>query len=286
MKNKIELRKVRDFGELVGDTFLFIGENWKPLLKAYAIICGPVLLAGIIESIFNLVSDGVSDPQASVARSLLGDNSFLGLMLLSLAGICISITTFSYVSVYNDKGKESPSTPEVWGYVKYFFFRMLGANILLGILLLVGIVMCVVPGLYFWPILSIMLAIMVFENGSLGYAFDRGFKLIKDHWWTTFGAMMIIMIVVYAGMMAFLILMGIAGGVSVLLGSDFMKSLPFTITISVIQYLCQILTGIFSIVISLCYFSLVERKEGIGLMQRINKIGQENPETNLPDEDY
>jgi hypothetical protein len=36
---------------------------------------------------------------------------------------------------------------------------------------------------YLSPILALILPIMVMENTSFGYAFNRSFVLIKENWW-------------------------------------------------------------------------------------------------------
>ena len=40
MIQKVEFRKVRDFGEVISDTFLFMKQNFKPLFKAFFYLCG------------------------------------------------------------------------------------------------------------------------------------------------------------------------------------------------------------------------------------------------------
>ena len=45
MDSKIELAKPRDFGETITDTFGFIRQNFKPLLKYFFIFCGFFVVA-------------------------------------------------------------------------------------------------------------------------------------------------------------------------------------------------------------------------------------------------
>ena len=41
---KIQFRKVREFGENISDTFSFIKQEFKPLLKSYLLIAGVLIL--------------------------------------------------------------------------------------------------------------------------------------------------------------------------------------------------------------------------------------------------
>ncbi|RZL26942.1 MAG: hypothetical protein EOO96_22340 [Pedobacter sp.] len=45
---KIEFKKIRDFGQIINDTFTFIRQNFKPLIKTYYIFCGLFVLAGML----------------------------------------------------------------------------------------------------------------------------------------------------------------------------------------------------------------------------------------------
>src|SRR3954469_20272020 len=52
MKQPIELRRVRDFGQVINDSFTFLKENFKPLFKSLFIICGFFLVLGTITTAF------------------------------------------------------------------------------------------------------------------------------------------------------------------------------------------------------------------------------------------
>ncbi len=51
MKDKIEFKKIREFGDIIGDTFVFIKQNFKPLMTAFIYLSGIFLLAGMVSSI-------------------------------------------------------------------------------------------------------------------------------------------------------------------------------------------------------------------------------------------
>src|SRR6201996_2728480 len=51
MTTNIELAKPRDFGEIINDTFLFVRQNFKPLMKYFFIFCGFFVLAAMATSI-------------------------------------------------------------------------------------------------------------------------------------------------------------------------------------------------------------------------------------------
>src|SRR5688572_17638407 len=44
-EQKIEFRKIRDFGEVMNDTFSFVRQNFKPLFKSFFAICSFFMIA-------------------------------------------------------------------------------------------------------------------------------------------------------------------------------------------------------------------------------------------------
>jgi hypothetical protein len=49
-----------------------------------------------------------------------------------------------------------------------------------------GLVLCIIPGIYFANTLSIAIIILIFEKKGLGNALMRSAYLVKSDWWNTF----------------------------------------------------------------------------------------------------
>lgn len=288
MEQKIEFREVRDFGQLVNATFLFVKQNFKPLLKAVLIICGFFVIATAVASIFYTmqVQETIGSGEAQNATKALYSWEYAVNMLFSLLFYTsLAVTVLSYISLYVEKGNEAPDVEEVWDKVKYYFLRVFGSSILLALLVIIGFIFCLAPGLYLWPATSLIIAIMVLENGSLGYSFDRGFKLIKGNWWKTFGAMFIILVVVAAAAMVVIIPITFLTAGSFVFGKTNLSG-PSLIITTIFGSIAQIFMGLPYVVTAFCYFSLVEDKEGAGLMDKIDMIGQKGSDEDLPEEQY
>lgn len=295
MQPKIELAKTRDFGEIINDTFVFIGQNWKPLLKSYAIICGFFVVANLVVALLqqHKMIDAMQTTSPYSAGynfgrrfgAMFGITYLLSLIFGLLNVTAITLVPLSFMALYKEKGNVAPETEEVWGYFKHYFFRVLGSYLVIGICLVAGFVLCFVPGFYLWPILSLILPVIIFENTGLGYSWSKSFQLIKENWWQTFGAIVLIWIIAYAAMMIFILPVSL-----ITIGSMFIaKSHPSSsvlILTTVISALCQVFLTLPSITAALCYFSLNEQKEGTGLMGRINNFGNNDLDAGLPKEEY
>lgn len=297
MEPKIELAKLRDFGEIISDTFQFIRQNFKELLKSFFILCGFFLIALAAVSfmqqykimhVFNEANAGGPQTFGSTMSDFWV--SYAATMVISISTMCaITVTILSFMALYKQKGNVAPTTDEVWGYFKYYYLRILGGTLVIGLLVGAGFALCLIPGIYLFPILGLIFPIMVMENGSFGYAFNRSFQLIKENWWATAGAVLVIWIITYVMMAIITIPASAVNLASVWLRPQKIPQLSMgRILLAVIlQAFTQILLIIPTVGISLCYFNLAEHKDGTSLLDRINKFGS-NPgeQTNLPTEEY
>ena len=290
----IELAKVRDFSAIINDSFLFFRQNLKPLLRSFFTFCGFFIAAAVITGIFQqlkihayLNENGIYDaPNNGILNyyKTWGVEAALSIFFMILSYTAIPVTVLCYITIYKEKGNIAPTNEEMWGYFKYYYLIILGCAILNAIIVFIGAVFCFIPGICLYPILALILPIMIIENTTYGYAFNQSFRLIKDNWWVTFGAMFIMALIV------------------VITGS--IISLPVTILnmLSLLQHMAvgtiaAVLTAVISplimvlyilpvITLALCYFSLNEQKEGTGLMARINQIGENKNDESLPAEEY
>ncbi|QXU41106.1 hypothetical protein [Pedobacter sp. D749] len=293
MIGKLEFRKKRDFGQVINDTFTFMRQNFKPLIKVYFTFCGLFVLASMLTmllqqykmvNIFNTI--GVEGNTNKFGLSSVYSIEYFLSILFSLATYAsMSVAILSYIAVYVKKGNETPTTEEVWGYFKYYFFRIFGSSLLLILMLIISFFFCVVPFFWLFPYVAMIFPIMVIENGSLGYSFTRSFAVIKDNFWVTFGTLIVVWIIVYACMSMVILPTTLFNMIGMFTHKTPRMSLTLTMITTVLQSICQVFTIIPIITISLTYFSLVEQKENPGLMERISNFGNtEKPIDTRPEE--
>lgn len=299
MEPNIELRQVRDFGEVISDGILFIRQNWKALFKAYFVFCGFFIAAHIIFSIlFQLKMVSIHKQQlfgtAASVNSIFSWEYFLLLLFSFLNLISIVLTTLSFITLYNEKNNEAPTTEEIWTYYKYYFLRATGSFFLLCLIMGGIMVVLMIPGymalfglgrvigafimvflillpmLYFMTVLTLFYPVMIMENAGFGFSFSKCFKLIKGHWWNTFGVLFVNAIIVYACYLLIMIPFALISGGSI---TFFAYNVPMVVTI-----IYTILTGLMQAInilpltcTSIAYFSYVEEKENIGLLERIDE---------------
>lgn len=284
MSEKVEFKKLREFGEIINDTIRFFKENFKPLLKVFVYFCGVFIVAGMIAAIFQqmgmqrAIRNFGSVSTYARLTGLLSVTYFFVVLIGMISYTALTVSMFSFIALYIEKGNVAPTVEEVWGYFKYYFLRVFGSNFLLGLLLIAGFCLCLIPGFYLFPAISLMIPIMIFENASLGYSFSHAFKLLREQWWNTAATLFILWIITYATSSFASLPAIILTMVSAFTNGPKGLSSSVIIFSTVVQYLCQVFMIIPIIGISLCYFNLSERQNSTGLMDRIQKMGQqENP---------
>ena len=290
MKRPIELRRVRDFGQVINDSFTFLKENYKPLFTSLFVICGFFIVLGTVTTVFTNLK--MSEMYSTNLENIQGGrldylvSAFISIIILVLSQSCIHLATLCYISVYVQKKNAKPTLPEVWGYFKYYFFRAFGSSILIWLIFMVGFLLCIIPGIYLLPILSLIIPIIVIENTSFGYAFNTSFRLIKENWWPTFGVIFVTSLIV-----------GIMGSFAeyplsfLSISSKFVSlrgfRLPLIIFFSVLRNILTLAYTLPYIATSLCYFNLAEQKDGLGLLGRIELFGKNTDDSlTLPTEEY
>lgn len=269
MQEKIELNRIREFGDVIDDSIQFFKQNWKPLLKSYFAICGFFWLASLLLSFFNEVN---TLHRIHHGQSPLSGTYFLALLFEYINFIVITLTVLSFISLYKEKGKEAPGVDEVWSFVKYYFFRIFGTYLVLTLAIIVGTFFCLLPGVYLAVTFSLTLPIMVIENSTLSYSFNRCFQLIKNNWWFTLGAIIVSNIILVVAMLAIVIpVVVIAFGATFLMNVNMLTTYSYATII--ITHLLQFAYMFPIIVVTITYFSLAEQKDDGNLLQRINNIG-------------
>jgi hypothetical protein len=292
MTDKVEFKKLRGFGEIINDTFVFIRQNIKPLLKVFVYFCGFFVLASGVASVLQQL--GMRNAMLQISEQGPGDPfsffnkiftiNYLLVILFSMANYAaMYVSILSFITLYIEKGKVVPGVDEVWAYFKYYFLRVFGSSLLVTLFFLVCFIACIVPGIYVFPAMSLFFPVMIFENGSWGYTFGRSFKLLKDEWWVTAATIFIVYIITMACMSFISVPIAIMG-----MASAFTQGTKVMSDHDHCEHDYPVCRQIFMVIpiiaLSLCYFNLVERKENLGLMSRIDDFGQAKSTFGAPEQ--
>jgi hypothetical protein len=272
-QNKIEFRKVRDFGGLLNVTFDYLKKNFKVLFKSNLLISAPaILLAGVFMGIYQSSMFNFTD---SPDLALIGIPFLIGLLFTILAYTIVTIVTYSHLMVYKQSEDGIFDIEDVWQMVKKNFFLILFTGIGYTLAVGLGFILLIIPGVYLSITLSLIFIVRIEEDLGFFDALTRCKKLIKDNWWFTFGLILVVGIVqgflMYALYIPGYIVMFFTAFTGYEQEPGSLNRILYILT-SILSSLGTLSYMISTIAIAFHYYNLVERKEAPGLLQQIEEI--------------
>ena len=295
--NFIEFHRTRDFSRKLNATFEFVKQNFKPLGKSILFIAGPpVLVASLVSGSFmsEFMSFGAmgGNPAEQMQNYLTSVSFWLQIVLMivffTISGVMNIATINNYLLLYEKKRTNKIEVSEVWEAVRatfwmyfstLFLFMILAIAAYIVLLIPIGILAAISPVLIFFGMLFLMCGIIYFFFGAAlvfiirayekkGFfeAVFRSFKLVKDKWWSTFGLIIVLYLIVGVSSYIFLIPWYAITVVSALHNTSAetfqepsMAMQSVTIVLFTLYYLAQmILTALPNVGTAFQYFNLVE----------------------------
>jgi hypothetical protein len=323
--NPIEYHHTRDFSRKMNATFEFIRQNFKCLGKSILLIAGPPLVvASLIIATF--MSEFLEMTKAAATSSVdseaietyfMSVNFWLQVVLMFVLFLLSSImsiaTVNNYIILYEEKQSNNIDVSEVWKRVRETFwmyfgttliFFLLAAPVTLVLAVPVGLLAAISPALIFLGMMAMFGAFMylgvsvsltyivrAYEKKGFFDSLGRSFRLVRDKWWSTFGLIFILYIVMMTISYIFMIPWYVVTVTSALHNTstevlDPASTSWITVVLFTLYYLAQMVLGAMpNIGIAFQYFNLVEMKEAKGLLGRIDTLGQGQPQS-TSDEQY
>jgi hypothetical protein len=281
---KMKLYEQRDFGEKINATFTFLRAHFLPLGKSLLYIAGPaVLLVGIFSALSatNLFFNSGDVSEEEILTSV-GGSGLAGLMSLLSVPLVIGVV-YGYFVLYFEEDQPI-EVSDVWQKVKKTYPNFLLSAIVTTLLITIGFVFLIIPGFILLAALSFIFILQAKERISFGEAFSRCFTLISGNYLSTLGLLLVMLIlqsivtsvfnlplIIFTGAGAFL---SSSGDFDMENSSALLQAL--FIIFQVISTLgSQFMYAITLVAIAFQYGNLVEKKESAGLMEEVEKIGEQ-----------
>lgn len=199
---QIEFRQERDLGGIISDTFRFFRLEWKPFFNfIFKIATIPILVAVSAMLYFTFTSSKLFATSDFENPDFLGNSSdvLLATLVMSIcyliAYVFINIGSLYYVKSYieNDGVVDFEEINEK---VQTQFWPFVGLGIMIGILIFISVFLCFFPAIYVSIVLSFASSLFVFEQKTVMDSISDSFTFIKGHWWTSFGCIVVVGILV------------------------------------------------------------------------------------------
>lgn len=288
-----DFRQERDFGQKISATFEFIGAHWRPLGRVLLYLVVPAALLQNILSVLTQMQlkssmqaalrpgpslDGALLAQRALWGSVAGSPTYwLNIVTGTALVTLLILSIYGYVLVL--LGRQAPGPPvtvaEVWAVVRRGFIGTFFSVWGVSLLIILGFFLFI-PGVYLGVVLSLFFIVKLAEGTGFGATLNRCVRLTRGKWWSTFGLLVIMVLLLYVvliglGLGATLL----SGGLGAVVHASQTSSPVFTVLLtSFNSLLVLLLYPPLLLVLAFQYFNLVERHEGVGLRRLVNSLGQ------------
>ena len=264
-----ELRPL-SIGEILDVAIKIYLRNAWTLFRVVLVVVAPVeIVSALIQASAAANSNDTataSSHDVALALSAIGAATLLGVVANTVA------TGASFKAVADAYLGEQPTWRSSLRFAFARIHSILWITLLGGIATVIGLVFCIIPGVYLWIAFAVAVPVLLTEGVKGSKALGRSRALVRDRWWGTFGVVLLGTILAGVVSAAIGALAGLAGGttdassvagflvnsVSGTLGS--MISTPFTAAF-----------------VSVLYFDLRVRKEAFDLQLLAERIGLTAP---------
>ncbi len=294
----VEIRKSRDFGEIISATFDFLRIHFKSISLTLLFYAGPFsFVGGVGYGMMNgQMFDFTALTQGSVASiinlAIFGSIFYVFLLLATMMSILMVNT---YIDLVEKSENHAPIPhAQVWAVAKERIGITIVTAIVTFFMIGVGTLFCIIPGIWFFVPLS-MIFILRFQEPHLGLvdAIKRSFTLVKDNWWMTFGIYIVMAMIVGVLSQVFsvptLIMTMISGLTMYSEPSNSYGMLMTTLNIlfGIIYTVgTLLLSSVTYVSMSFQYFSLLEKNDPTSLLKKIEQIGMKKSTKVDSDETY
>lgn len=257
----------RGIGELLSTAFEIYKANAQNLLLIVAIVVVPLsfisaFIGGVVfapdTETITILGESVETVSTRAAGTAI---------IVALVGALISVIISAVLQAAIMRGAAQGSIGDPvdidasykWGFAR--FGSVILISILVGLAVVGGLILLIIPGLIFAVMFSVAIPVLVVENRRGTDAMSRSWNLVKGHFWHAVG------VIILAG-----IITAVVGGIIGAIGNAISSN---WFVVWIFQSVAQIITAPYvAIVTVLLYLDLRARREALtadGLRGELNR---------------
>ncbi len=273
-------------GEILDGALSVVRQHWKIMIGlAAAVVSVTALIQFVLQvtvlrdagspftfsSSFSTNFDsGASTQPVFRSGSGLGTLGFLGTTLLNWIAITVLSGIFTVIVSQAVLGQRVTLT-DAWARVRLQIWPLIGLSFMSGLFLVLGYILCLIPGIYLYVALAVSSPVLVLERGRVFASMGRSRRLIENNWWRSAGILILAYLITALVTFVIAIPFVIIGGGSLFLSasSDGLSSGSFVFLeacTTVATIIAGAITYPFAAAIrALLYVDLRMRKEGLDI---------------------
>ena len=262
-------------GEILDVAIKVYRERFATLVKAVTVVVGPVSLLTALVQVSLLPEDEALFGPGVATEVDFGDlwAFFAGILVVGLLGFvaaqvataaCFRVVSGAYLDVV-------PGWQESLRFALSKLASLVWLAILAGVLVGLGFLACIVPGVYLYGAWVVAVPVLLLEDLRGAEALGRSRALVSGRWWPTAGAFL-------AATILAAIVQGLISGLLVAVVLSGQNELVQSIAQALANTVGSVVTTPFTAaVVTVIYFDLRVRKEGFDLELLARRVGVEPP---------
>ena len=192
-------------GEIVDGAITTMRRYPKQIIGVAAVVAAVTQIVGLLvqlpflddlSAVVTLDPNTVTQEQAMDQLTTAITGFFTGTLLsvLLLLGT-VFLSGFITVIVGHAVLGKPITFAQAWDEFKPRLLPLLGATLLSGLVITIGLILCIVPGVWLWVLFALVTPALVLERCGVTAAFGRSKKLVDGAWWRTFGILLLTVVI-------------------------------------------------------------------------------------------
>lgn len=275
---KIRLFATRDFSENFDMALNFIKQNYGAVLKPLCILIPIIIISVFVAPDTSSISTDIYsyDNPLDIYREIFTIGYFLAVFLALMSTFILMLYVISYMAVYSQSEDGKVKASDAWNKVLNSVLPLFLGGIIFWILVSIGSMLCIIPGIIVFVYLSFFNYVYINEKRGLFESFQRSYELVKGNFWNTLGIGLVFGILIAIGSLIFTIPSYLTG-FGMAFGVDLFSNSIFIYIAGLISSLGQfILLPILHMAMGVVYYSLRNQSENINEESEIDNIGKYN----------
>jgi hypothetical protein len=178
-------------GEILSAAFRLYQRQWRTLLAIAAVVVVPItllqyLVGNQVRSQSQVTGSGVVVSTPSWAVGISG-------LVAVLAGVLMYLVLTGAITraVAAEVAGEDPGLEQSYRFGFHRLGSVLVVSVLVGLAILGGLILLVIPGIYIGVRLCVSVEALVVEGRRGTQAMSRSWGLVGGHWWHAFGTLVV-----------------------------------------------------------------------------------------------
>lgn len=282
MNKTLELHTQRDFAQLMNSAFGYVRLHFRTLVIALACAVAPLKLLQTVAmklyskhagtTTYRWLREHPTSPftEWTLFTQTLTPSFFVVIFFTLFINLTIALIVFSHVIEYEEDPQRPITLTRLWERIEVDLFSSIGLWFSMAFLLFFASILLLLPGIYLAIPFLIALFIHMREGTSIPDTLRRSLTLYDGQWWIGFGLVAVFILMQFA--------FSFSMGLSVLMLYRFLPPMIVISLKGVINALTSVVdafaTAVMYVAMALQYYNLLEQKESIGLLSRVEAIGQ------------